>query len=259
MEFIMDEKDHQIKRLNALGGDGKKDGNIRTAISAETSKNKLLGNKLPKIEKNSQEAEVISDALCANTFMKSLAVDQRQKIIDAMEKKHYQANVEIIREGTDGNHMYVLEQGNVTVTKGAGKDKTFVCDLGPGQLFGELAILYNCRRTATVTTKGKELKQFPEAKLRKIADCLEEESFENGHCIFKQGAVGDLFFIIRSGEVRVTKNNDDGSENEVAVLGAGDFFGDKALIKEEKRSANIYAKSDLKCYTLDRTAFINLA
>ena len=32
-----------------------------------------------------------------------------------------------------------------------------------------------------------ELKQFPEAKLRKIADCLEEESFENGHCIFKQG------------------------------------------------------------------------
>jgi len=292
MEFIMDEKDHQIKRLNALGGDGKKDGNIRTAISAETSKNKLLGNKLPKIEKNSHEAEIISDALCANTFMKSLAVDQRQKIIDAMEKKHYQANVEIIREGTDGNHMYVLEQGNVTVTKGAGKDKTFVCDLGPGQLFGELAILYNCRRTATVTTKGqvtvwvlerqvfqavvksagqakeeerfnllskvKELKQFPEAKLRKIADCLEEESFENGHCIFKQGAVGDLFFIIRSGEVRVTKNNDDGSENEVAVLGAGDFFGDKALIKEEKRSANIYAKSDLKCYTLDRTAFINL-
>merc|ERR1711990_888235 len=107
-------------------------------------------------------------------------------------------------------------------------------------------------------SKVKELKQFPEAKLRKIADCLEEESFENGHCIFKQGAVGDLFFIIRSGEVRVTKNNDDGSENEVAVLGAGDFFGDKALIKEEKRSANIYAKSDLKCYTLDRTAFINL-
>lgn len=292
MEFIMDEKDHQIKRLNALGGDDKKDGNVRTAISAETGRKVLTGGKLPKIEKNSHEAEIISDALCANTFMKSLAVDQRQKIIDAMEKKHYQGNVEIIREGTDGNQMYVLEQGNVTVTKGAGKDKTFVCDLGSGQLFGELAILYNCRRTATVMTKGqvtvwvlerqvfqavvksagqakdeerfnllskvKELKQFPEAKLRKIADCLEEESFENGHCIFKQGAVGDLFFIIRSGEVRVTKNQDDGSENEVAVLGAGDFFGDKALIKEEKRSANIYAKGDVKCYTLDRTAFINL-
>ena len=36
-------------------------------------------------------------------------------------------------------------------------------------------------------SKVKELKQFPEAKLRKIADCLEEESYEDGHCIFKQG------------------------------------------------------------------------
>ena len=43
--------------------------------------------------------------------------------------------------------MYVLDQGAVTVTKGNGQDKQFVCDLASGQLFGELAILYNCRRT----------------------------------------------------------------------------------------------------------------
>ena len=46
-----------------------------------------------------------------------------------------------------------------------------------------------------MTTKiilALELKQFPEAKLRKIADCLEEESFENGHCIFKQGKFGTI-------------------------------------------------------------------
>ena len=43
-------------------------------------------------------------------------------------------------------------------------------------------------------SKVKELKQFPEAKLRKIADCLEEEAYEDGHCIFKQGA--DTFINI---------------------------------------------------------------
>lgn len=102
------------------------------------------------------------------------------------------------------------------------------------------------------------MKTLSEAKLRKIADCLEEEEFDDGHCIIKQGAVGDLFFIIRAGEVRVTKTNDDGKEDELAVLGSGDFFGDKALIKEDKRSANVYAKNKCKCYTLDRTAFINL-
>lgn len=102
------------------------------------------------------------------------------------------------------------------------------------------------------------MKTLSEAKLRKIADCLEEEEFDDGHCIIKQGAVGDLFFIIRAGEVRVTKTNDDGQEDELAILGSGDFFGDKALIKEDKRSANVYAKNKCKCYTLDRTAFINL-
>ena len=34
-----------------------------------------------------------------------------------MEKKHYQAKVEIIREGQDGTHMFVLEKGEVNVSK----------------------------------------------------------------------------------------------------------------------------------------------
>ena len=101
-----------------------------------------------------------------------------------------------------------------------GDKRQNVCDLGPGTLFGELAILYNCRRTATITTKTdvslwalerqcfqmvvksagqekdqerfdvlsqvKDLKQLPEQKLRKICDCLEEEYFEDTSCIIKQ-------------------------------------------------------------------------
>ena len=116
--------------------------------------------------------------------------------------------------------MYVLDQGSVTVTKGNGQDKQFVCDLGSGQLFGELAILYNCRRTATITTKTPvtlwqlerevfqavvrsagqardeerfallqkvtDLGEMEESKLRKIVDCLEEEQYEDGQCIIKQ-------------------------------------------------------------------------
>ena len=47
--------------------------------------------------------------------------------------------------------MYVLDEGVVSVTKG----NQFITDLGTGQLFGELAILYNCRRTATIVTKTR--------------------------------------------------------------------------------------------------------
>ena len=69
--------------------------------------------------------------------------------------KEIKGSIEIIREGMDGNQMYVLEKGSVTVTKGQGNEKSVICDLGPGQLFGELAILYNTRRTATITTKSQ--------------------------------------------------------------------------------------------------------
>lgn len=165
------------------------------------------------------------------------------QLIDAMEKKNVVKDIEIIREGMDGTHMYILEKGQVQVSKGHGVEKEFVCDLGEGKfiysayfrlflnyfrlltvilgsLFGELAILYNCRRTATITTKTpvtlwaiertifqtvvqsagrskdqerfdtlravKDLNKMSEDKLRKIADCLEEESFEDGQCIIKQ-------------------------------------------------------------------------
>ena len=154
-----------------------------------------------------------------------------------MEKKHVVADIEIIREGMDGTHMYVLEKGQVQVSKGTGLNKQSVAELQEGiidpsesslnhnthfsgSLFGELAILYNCRRTATITTKTavtlwaiertifqtvvqsagrskdqerfdtlrsvKDLNKMPEDKLRKIADCLEEEAFDDGQCIIKQ-------------------------------------------------------------------------
>ena len=48
-----------------------------------------------------------------------------------MEKKNVVSNIEIIREGMDGTHMYILEKGTVQVSK----EKEFVCDLGEGNLF----------------------------------------------------------------------------------------------------------------------------
>lgn len=69
------------------------------------------------------------------------------KLIDAMEKQSQKSGTALIKEGDDGTHMYVLIKGALQVFKGQGKDKSIVCDLSPGMLFGELAILYNCRRT----------------------------------------------------------------------------------------------------------------
>ena len=46
----------------------------------------------------------------------------------------------------------------------------------------------------------KSLSGLSERRLWKIADCLDEELFEPGYRIIKQGTVGDAFFIVRSGK-----------------------------------------------------------
>lgn len=294
MALVLEDKDRQINRANALGADkplanktDEKDGKcIRMAISAETNQKTI---KLQKILKSKEDQTFLQTALEANQFFRNLKADQLQKIVDCMEKKKLTANVEIIREGTDGIYLYIIEAGQVTVSTAKDGD---VATINEGKIFGELALLYNCRRTASVRTKtdctvyqldrryfqtivqktGAQrdlakfellkavptLKELPSAKLKKIADCLDEEKFEDGQCIISQGNTGDSFYIISEGSVRVTKNSGNGEEKEVATLTKGKFFGELALQSEDKRAANVYAVGDTKCFSLDRHAFVNL-
>merc|ERR1712165_182092 len=59
--------------------------------------------------------------------------------------------------------------------------------------------------------------------------------------IIRQGAVGDTFFIISRGRVKVTKKEGGSEEKFIRHLHKGDFFGEKALNGEEVRTANIVA------------------
>lgn len=297
MDLVMHEKDRQIKRHEALGEQPRPLGNqqnskegkqIRMAISAETAKN-FDPKKLPKVPKSKDDETFLKDAFANAQFFKRLHQDQLRKIIDCMEKKKLKSNVEIIKEGNDGSFLYILTEGSVMVSTQKDGD---VAELTTGQIFGELALLYNCRRMASVRTKSDvtffqldrryyqgivqstgaqkdeskynllkqvpKLKELPSSKLRKICDCLEDEKFNNNDCIIKQGTTGDTFYIISEGSVKVTKNQSGSKEEEVAQLQKGAYFGELALQSEEKRSANIYAIGEVTCYSLDRHAFISL-
>ena len=59
----------------------------------------------------------------------------------------YSKGLYIIKEGDIGSAVYVIEEGILEVTKG---DKVLQSEMGRQKMFGELAILYNCTRTATV-------------------------------------------------------------------------------------------------------------
>ncbi|KAJ8331976.1 hypothetical protein SKAU_G00430440 [Synaphobranchus kaupii] len=93
--------------------------------------------------------ELIKEAILDNDFMKNLEISQIQEIVDCMYPVEYGKDSCIIKEGDVGSLVYVMEDGKVEVTKESMK----LCTMGPGKVFGELAILYNCTRTATVKSK----------------------------------------------------------------------------------------------------------
>ncbi|CAK9813059.1 cGMP-dependent protein kinase, isozyme 2 forms cD5/T2 [Anthophora plagiata] len=185
----------------------------------------------------------------------------------------------------------IREEGKVEVSR----DGKYLSTLAPGKVLGELAILYNCKRTATITaatdcqlwaidrqcfqtimmrtglSRQAEytdflksvpiFKNLPEETLIKISDVLEETFYNNGDYIIRQGARGDTFFIISRGQVRVTiKQPDTPEEKYIRTLGKGDFFGEKALQGDDLRTANIIADDPegVSCLVIDRETFNQL-
>ncbi len=74
----------------------------------------------------------------------------------------------------------------------------------------------------------------------KIAGAMATQYFKGGKTIITQGAVGNVFYIILVGEVRIVKDG-----KEVIKLGAKQFFGEVALLgNSTRRSATVVADSD---------------
>ena len=75
--------------------------------------------------------------------------------------------------------------------------------------------------------------------------------------IFHHGDPGGLLYIITVGKVKISHSTPDGQEALLAILGAGDFFGELALLDEFPRSATAEAMEQTEALTLHRDDFIN--
>ena len=87
----------------------------------------------------------------------------------------------------------------------------------------------------------------------KLSDAFKEVSVKADEFIIKEGDAGSDLFILREGEAIATKVLDEAKGPEqVMKYCAGDFFGERALIKNEPRAANVVAVSDCVLVSLDR-------
>lgn len=98
-----------------------------------------------------------------------------------------------------------------------------------------------------------------EYERQKLADALKEEWHEAGDYVIKEGDDGNVFYLVMSGEAVATKTMELGKPPvQVFQYNEGDYFGERALMKNEPRAANIIAKTQLQVVSLDRQSFKRL-
>ena len=76
-----------------------------------------------------------------------------------------------------------------------------------------------------------------------------------GETIYRQGDIGYVLYVIRSGQVRISREDSHG-EILLATLGPGDFFGEMSLISGGRRSATVTAEGVTELEVMTRSAFL---
>lgn len=83
-------------------------------------------------------------------------------------------------------------------------------------------------------------------ELERIAAVAVPRAFPRGVRVFHEGDHSDACYIVRSGDLRVTREHSDGRAIALATLSAGDFFGELAMLDGGTRSASVETLSDVE-------------
>ncbi len=98
-------------------------------------------------------------------------------------------------------------------------------------------------------------KEFPEEKLSEIARISEHKVVPPRTVIFREGDVGDSFYIINSGKVHITKKVKGAVDITLAELGEGDFFGQLAILSDDLRWVNVETLEETHLTILSKDQF----
>lgn len=265
-------------------------GKARQSVSAEAygAWNQKKEFVAPVITKTDEQKDRLRAVLKKSFLFSSLEDQDLTILIGAMNEVLLKPKQRCINQGDDGDFLFVIEEGklNCLIKQADGSEKV-VKECGKLDVFGELALLYNCPRAASVESQedctlwqldrdtfnhivkeaAQKKRQRYDAFLSKVpllgsmdayersqlADALITETYESGKTIVNQGDSGDTFYIIEEGEAAATKNG-----VEVMNYGAGDYFGELALIRNQPRAATVVAKSSVKALSIDSGSFKRL-
>jgi len=244
------------------------------------------------VAKSDEALARILNAVKANVIFSRLNEHQLKLLQQAMMEHHVPAGSNVISQGEKGNHFYVVDAGELDAfVKSPGqKTATHVKSFGAGDSFGELALMYNCPRTASITArtdvvlwsldrvsfrsivleantkkasmyesfleKVQLLEPLTKDQRNRMVDALEEVTYKKGERIIQEGEAGTHFYIIVEGEVAITKS---GQAGELARRSRGDYFGELSLKTGAPTIASVSAATEVATVIrMDRGAFQRL-
>lgn len=234
-------------------------------------------------EKSEQDLEVIQLAVGRNqlTELLHLSNEQIQELASCMYLRHFPPNSIVIKKGDRGEHFYVVREGLCELIShpdpgnpAKNAPGTVAIRFHAGSSFGELALLYNCQRKATIISVRQTslwvldltgwrnvLSKMPSSRLEiyqgllsavpelceavpqvekrgAIADCLEEVYYQNGEVVAVEGTIGILHIVLEG----TCGANVAG--HRVGNLGKGAYFGAGSLFKGTPYAETIFVTSE---------------
>lgn len=193
--------------------------------------------------KTEEIQSLIMTAVKTIVLFNDLNHDHLEHIVEQMYRQEIKAGVSVIKQGEYGNNIFIVESGVFSVYMEENGAEAKVATKDKGAIFGELALMYNAQRNATVTadedavvwmvdryTFRRIVKDVGVSELEKyilflnkvellsgltanerikIAEALEEIEYPADTVVFKEGDGGDAMYLVSSGEVVMKKKATD--------------------------------------------------
>lgn len=216
------------------------------------------------------------------------------QMVQSLRSQEVEDGQVIFNQGDDGTCFYIVEQGSFEVYLHSGEEDTLigkkVADIGPGGGFGEMAVIYDDPRSATVvatstgllwamegqdfmkmmaaaTTVPKQIMNsfrenrqlgglfwmLPEAEFLQLCKSMYRQDVQAGDVVVAEGDIATRFYVVDSGTFTVS--NAESSEEPIHELGPGSSFGELALLYDKPRTATVTATSDAEVWIMERSNF----
>lgn len=228
--------------------------------------------------KSEEIKALIYDAIRPNALFENDEETELIELVDLFKPVTKKKGQSVINEGEQGDTFYVVESGelSIQVKSGKGKDaKMISCgNYSRGAAFGELALIFDSPRAATITAttnvqlwclerqayrlrigqirfKEREEKLdfirrckirgrnfcdlFDSSQIEDLSYVIKSDKYKEGSVVLREGEVNDTLYIVRNGKINRLKKSRDG------VIGTGEFECSIYI-------ADAWFGSDTSCY-----------